>query len=129
MGCGGGKIKAMQPEVTILKAPATHTLAELAQIAVEPLRHSGAERAIAFGSYARGAADGYSDLDLVVVLRTDRPRAERGLLLRELLDALPVPVDLLVYTPEEFALGMERQIDIFDAIAREGVVLYARPAS
>lgn len=46
-----------------------------------------------------------------------------------LLDALPVPVDLLIYTPEEFALGMERRIGVFDAIDREGVLLYARSES
>jgi predicted nucleotidyltransferase len=119
----------MQEEVIVLQSPATYTLAELAQIAAEPLRCSSAERAIVFGSYARGTADGYSDLDLVVVLRTPLPPAERWRLLRELLDALPVAVDLSVYTPEEFALGMERRIGIFDAIVREGVLLYARSES
>ena len=116
-------------EVTVLQSPARHTLAELARIGAEPLRRAGAERAVAFGSYARGTADGYSDLDLVVVLSTDRPPTERWPLLRELLDALPVSVDLLVYTPEEFARGMERRVGIFDAIASEGVVLYARSES
>ncbi|HXU45513.1 MAG TPA: nucleotidyltransferase domain-containing protein [Thermoanaerobaculia bacterium] len=119
----------MAAEVTVLRSPATYTLAELAQIAAEPLRRSGAERAVVFGSYARGTGDGYSDLDVVVVLSTDRPPTERGSLLCELLDALPVSVDLLVYTPEEFALGLERRMGIFDAIAREGVLLYARPGS
>jgi predicted nucleotidyltransferase len=119
----------MGPDVTILQSPATYTLADLARRAEEPLRRCGAERAIAFGSYARGMADGYSDLDLAVVLRTNRPQAERWPLLAELLDALPVPVDLLVYTPEEFASGMERRVGIFDAITREGVLLYARSES
>lgn len=118
-----------QAEVAVLQSSASYTLDELAQIATEPLQRAGSERAIAFGSYARGTADGYSDLDLVVVLRTHRPPLERWPLLRELLDALPVPVDLLVYTPKEFALGMERRVGIFDAIAREGALLYARPGS
>jgi uncharacterized protein len=118
----------MRAEVTILQSPAAYTLAELAQIAAEPLRRCGAERAIAFGSYARGTADGYSDLDLVVVRSTDRPPTERWSLFRELLDALPVPVDLLVYTPEELTRGMEQRIGIFDVIAREGVLLYERSA-
>ena len=122
-------IMLMPAEVTVLQKPATHTLAELAQIAAEPLRRCGAERAVAFGSYVRGTADGYSDLDLVVVLRTHRPPTERWPLLRELLDALPVTVDLLVYTPEELALGMEQRMGIFDVIAREGSLLYARPGS
>lgn len=122
-------IMLMPTEVTVLQSSASYTLDELAQIAAEPLRRSGGERAVAFGSYARGTADGYSDLDLVVVIRTHRPPFERWPLLRELLDALPVAVDLLIYTPEEFALGIEQRIGIFDAIAREGVVLYARPES
>ncbi|NJL29959.1 MAG: nucleotidyltransferase domain-containing protein [Thermoanaerobaculia bacterium] len=116
----------MSAEVTILRAPAAHSLADLARIAAEPLRRCGAELALVFGSYARGTADAYSDLDLLVVLRTDRPPTERWPLLRELLDALPVAADLLVYTPEELALGLERRLGIFDAIAREGVFVYAR---
>ncbi len=122
-------IMSMPAEVTVLQSSASYTLDELAQLAAEPLQRSGGERAIAFGSYARGTADGYSDLDLVVVLRTHRPPFERWPLLRELLDALPVPVDLLVYTPEEFVLGMEQRLGIFDAIAREGILLYARSES
>lgn len=128
-GLGSAMITTMRDKVTVLRAPARYTLDELAQMAAEQLRRSGAERAIAFGSYARGVADGYSDLDLVVVLRTDLPQTERWPLLRELLDALPISVDLLVFTPEEFALGMERGTGIFDIIAREGALLYARPGS
>ncbi|MEN8160830.1 MAG: nucleotidyltransferase domain-containing protein [Myxococcota bacterium] len=116
----------MGEEVIVLRAPARHTLEELARIAGAPLRAAGAERAVVFGSWARGTADGYSDLDLAVVLRTELPPLERGGLLKELVAALPVAVDLLVYTPEEFALGMERRLGVFEAIAREGVTIHAR---
>lgn len=119
----------MSAEVTIVQSPARHSLDELAQIAAGPLQRSGAERAVVFGSYARGTADGHSDLDLVVVLNTQLPPFERWPLLREVLDSLPVPVDLLVYTPEEFARGVEQRFGIFDAIVREGILFYARPES
>ena len=123
-----GYLSSVADAVTILRGPARYTLAELAERARGPLAASGAERAVAFGSWARGTADAWSDLDLAVVLRTSLPPLERGWLLTELLDALPVGVDLFVYTPEEFALGLEERYGVFDAIAREGVILYARSA-
>jgi predicted nucleotidyltransferase len=83
---------------------------------------------VAFGSWARGTADGFSDLDLAVVLDTPLPRLERGHLLRGVVEALPVAVDLLVYTPAEFARGLEERYGVFDAIGREGVTIYARSA-
>lgn len=112
----------------MLAAPAQVDLADVARRAAGPLAAAGAERAIAFGSFARGTADGYSDLDLVVVLATDLPLPERGRLLGPLLDALPVPVDLLVYTPQEFAAGKARDTGLFHTLAEEGVTIYERDA-
>ena len=60
------------------------------------------ERVSVFGSYARGRADLGTDLDVLVVMRTDRGFVERlGALYSRL--AAPVDLDLLCYTPEEFA--------------------------
>jgi predicted nucleotidyltransferase len=116
----------MSEDVTVLRAPARFTLDELAARLRGPLEAAGAERAIVFGSWARGEADGYSDLDLVVVLDTELPRFERATPLRAVLDAAEIPVDLLVFTPEEFERGMNRRLDVFDAIAREGVTIHER---
>jgi len=113
-------------DVTVMRAERSHSLEELARIAAPHLIAAGVERAVVFGAYARGTADGYSDLDLAVVLCTDRPFLERWPLLSDLLDALPLPVDLLIYTPEEFARGLSRRVEIFDAIAREGITIHAR---
>ncbi len=76
-----------------------------------------------FGSYARGGADAWSDVDLVVVMPTDRPFVERPLDLTDVLDALPTATDILVYTPEEFARGMKRDTGIFAIVKDEGVRL------
>jgi predicted nucleotidyltransferase len=116
----------MSGEVFVLRAPARFTLAELADLARPALEAAGVERAIVFGSWARGTADGYSDLDLAVVIETDLPPLERGNLLADVARSLPVGVDLIVYTPEEFARGMEAGLGVFDAIAREGVTIHAR---
>ncbi len=59
------------------------------------------ERIILFGSRARGDAKPGSDFDLLVIHRSDQPRYRRaGPIYRELA-ALPVEVDVVVYTPEE----------------------------
>lgn len=112
--------------VSVVRAPAPCSLDELRRRARPVLRIAGVRRAVAFGSWARGEADGFSDLDLAVVADTSLPRVERGLELAKMLDeALPVVVDLLVYTPAEFSAGQLRGLGVFDAIAREGVEIYS----
>lgn len=54
-----------------------------------------------FGSYARGDWGVGSDLDLVIVVAdSDRPFIARAA--QWPIEELPVPVDLLVYTQEEW---------------------------
>jgi len=85
------------------------------------------ERVYLFGSAARGEADELSDLDVVVVKRTATPFLER---LREIARLLPVElgaVDVLVYTPEEFA-SMQQEGNAFaELIIEEGRLIYAGP--
>ncbi|HUO85178.1 MAG TPA: nucleotidyltransferase domain-containing protein [Thermoanaerobaculia bacterium] len=108
-------------DVTVLNAPTPIGIEEIRRRAAAVLRAHGATRAIVIGSYARGTADAWSDIDLVVVVPTQKPFVERPLELLKVLDALAVPTDLLVYTPEEFESGMARGFGVFDAIRREGV--------
>lgn len=76
-----------------------------------------------FGSRARGDALGDSDVDLLVVSEAFRgvpflTRAER--LLREL--EPPFGIDLLCYTPEEFA-ERRNELGVVGAAAEEGIAL------
>lgn len=95
---------------------------------VSSLREYDPERIILFGSRARRDADEYSDLDLVVIKETE----ERFLDRLKRVYALVRPtfaMDLLVYTPEEFARMKEEGNPLIERVCEEGVVVYekARP--
>jgi len=62
------------------------------------------EAAYLFGSWARGESDDFSDIDLIVVVPSRRPFVDRFRDFPQLLRA-PAGIELLVYTPEEFASG------------------------
>lgn len=82
------------------------------------------ERIYLFGSFARGEEDELSDLDVAVIKDTSVPFLER---LQEVGKLLPMDiggVDILVYTPEEFA-AMRRNGNAFaETILEEGCLIY-----
>jgi predicted nucleotidyltransferase len=60
------------------------------------------ERVILFGSYAAGNPTPDSDLDILVVKEISLPRHRRANEIRKALIGAMVPMDIMVYTPEEF---------------------------
>lgn len=76
-----------------------------------------------FGSYARGRADLLSDLDILIILNTDKSFIERAGEIHRLL-CLPVDSDILCYTPEEFR--QMREAPFIRKILEDEVVLYEK---
>ena len=84
------------------------------------------ERIILFGSQAYGQPTADSDIDLMVIMRTEAPPHKRAIPIRRALKGLGPANDIIVKTPEEF----ERFKDIIGTIvypaAHQGKVLYER---
>jgi len=83
----------------------------------------GIVRAGYFGSYARGDWGVGSDLDLILIVREAEQPFEQRPLAWDVL-GLPVPVDLLVYTPEEWQALLERGARFPHHVEREAVWVY-----
>lgn len=89
------------------------------------LAHEQPERIILFGSYPAGQVSEWSDLDMVIVRDTDAPFLERVRRVLALLEPR-VGLDVLVYTPQEFAeLSRERPF-LRDEVVAKGQVIYER---
>jgi predicted nucleotidyltransferase len=108
-------------------APLPTPLTGWLDVAVKRLCQSIApEQIILFGSWARGTATRRSDIDLFIVWDCDIPPLERiGKILTLLIDA-PLPVEVIVYTPDELARCAERPF--IRQLLAEGKTLYQQDA-
>jgi predicted nucleotidyltransferase len=95
-----------------------HIIASLAEY--DPLR------VILFGSWARGDEDEHSDLDLVIIKETQERFLDRLARVYDLVKPT-FAMDVLVYTPQEFAKMQERENPFIEMVMKEGVVIYERP--
>ena len=89
----------------------------------------GAEKVILFGSYAQGTATQDSDIDLLVVARTNLPPGARYGAVRRLFGDYPAGFDIIVETPEEFAQWRTVVNHIVYFADRYGKVIYERSGS
>ena len=95
---------------------------ELAR-AVDELKRMGAERIVPIGSMAEGDIGPCSDIDLVVVMQTDKRFLDR---LKEAYGRIrpSVAMDILVYSPQEMDELRETNAFVMHALEK-GRVLYA----
>jgi predicted nucleotidyltransferase len=82
----------------------------------------GVQKVILFGSLATGKVGKSSDLDLIIVKRSDKKFLDRMDEFYEKLDS-KVSMDIMVYTPEEFERMRQTNTFMKRAI-KEGKILY-----
>ena len=80
-----------------------------------------------FGSHARGSANEWSDVDLLVVMRDVTDKRLAAIEIRRSLGDLLVSKDIVVTTPDEIARRGHVVGTVLHAAIREGKVLYERP--
>ena len=85
----------------------------------------GPEKVILFGSAARGDADEFSDIDVIIIKDTDTRFVQR---LQEAGSYLTIPirVDLFVYTHEEIDAMLEEDNPFIQSALRDGKVIYEK---
>jgi predicted nucleotidyltransferase len=96
------------------------SLAEVIRILVE--QYGPVEKIILFGSHARGDADEYSDLDLIVIKNSNQSFIER----MGSVPLLPVHADVFVYTPEEFEQMKENENPFILSALESARTIYER---
>ena len=85
------------------------------------------EKIILFGSYAYGMPGPDSDVDLLVIHKTNLRRVERTVAISELILPRPFPVDILVKTPVEIEEALRNNDPFIQEILSRGRVLYEQP--
>jgi predicted nucleotidyltransferase len=100
-------------------------LSEIVRRLVEAL---DPDKIILFGSRARGDTHAHSDVDLLIVKPSTEPHHRRVGPAYDALWGIPVPIDILWYTPEEVDDWSEVKHHVTTRATREGRVLYQKNA-
>ena len=85
------------------------------------------QRIIVFGSFARGDTHELSDLDLIVVAKTEERFFDRIGRARDACADLDIEVRPFVYTPEELAQMLDQGNAFLETALAEGRVAYESP--
>lgn len=84
------------------------------------------QKIILFGSYAAGNPNDNSDLDLMIIKDSDLPRPQRTVQVRKMLFGSMIPLDLIVYTPQEIEESRNKAFSFVHEVLTNGKTLYER---
>lgn len=112
--CNSAFIKVMQELTKKIKA------------IVQDLKAYEPQKIILFGSAARGEADTYSDLDIVIIKKTDKPFLKRLVEVVEFLRLDSPCADIFVYTPQEFKKMKEEENPFIEQVLKNGKIIYEK---
>ncbi|MFH1937586.1 MAG: nucleotidyltransferase domain-containing protein [Bacteroidota bacterium] len=84
------------------------------------------EKIILFGSLVDGTYTERSDIDLLLIKDTHEHPVDRAAVIRRSLRDILLPMDILVYTPDEIEKDRQRKYSFIYHVLTSGKVLYAR---
>ncbi|MFH1004744.1 MAG: nucleotidyltransferase domain-containing protein [Bacteroidota bacterium] len=82
------------------------------------------DKIILFGSYAKGHANEDSDLDLIIIKNTNLPKQRRKREIRKYLYGSFVPMDIKVYTPNEYDQDLSDPYSFLYGDIKDSKILY-----
>ncbi|MBL7170757.1 MAG: nucleotidyltransferase domain-containing protein [Candidatus Omnitrophica bacterium] len=85
------------------------------------------EKVILYGSFAYGHPDKDSDIDLLIIKKTDERPIDRRVRVRQIVDIRePIAFSPFVITPQEVKYCLDRGDQFIKEIMNKGEVLYAK---
>lgn len=86
------------------------------------------DKIILFGSRARGQAGPDSDADLLIIMPVNGSKRQQAVQIDLALEGIPIPIDLVVVTPEEVQKYRDVTGTIIREALQEGKILYDQAA-
>jgi len=93
-------------------------------IIVEAAKLHNVKSVILFGSRAKGSEKEWSDIDICIIVETDNKRRLASILQADI--EIEYPVDIIIYTPEEWDECIKDETSFAAKILSEGRVLYGQ---
>ena len=99
---------------------------EIKKITKQIVENYNPEKIILFGSFAYGNPTKDSDVDLFIIKETNKRKTDRHLEVDKILSDRNIPLDVLVYTPQEIKNRMLLEDFFVKNIIQQGKTIYAR---
>ncbi|MFW5821979.1 MAG: nucleotidyltransferase domain-containing protein [Tangfeifania sp.] len=97
---------------------------KIEEIKQQIVRDFNPRKILLIGSYASGTQNKDSDLDLLIVTDSDLPRHHRAFNIRKSLIGNEIPLDILVYTPDEFESEKNENYSFINSALKNARLLY-----